>query len=153
MMTRAGDTPKTPARASVKGAELVWSCSACGAPIADREGYLTVNVSDADGRNGAAAARRADLGLTNTRDADGQPQVVTLGDLLTIPDEVPWWALHDACGPDADDLRYWLAIERIRTPLALIKWTAHLYGKRWFDDTTWMDILEHVGTYAAHDQD
>ena len=152
-MTSANDTPRTPARASVMGAELVWPCSACGTPIADGEGYLTVNVTDADERGGAALALRADLGLTNTPDADSPPQVVTLGDLLTIPDEVPWWALHDTCGPDAEDLQYWLAIERVRTPLAMIKWTAHLYGKRWFDDTTWMDILERVGTYAPRDQD
>lgn len=151
-MTEAGGTRKTPARADVDGNDLVWPCSMCGAPIADRDGYLTVSVKEADERHPAAAAGRADINIVGLTDADGPTRATTLADLLSVPPEVPWWALHDDCGPEPDDLEYWIAIERVRTVLALIKWTAHLYDKRWFADTTWMDILEHVGSYAPHDQ-
>lgn len=151
-MTEAGDTRMTPARADVNGTDLVWPCSECGAPIADSEGYITVSVKAADERHAAAAVERADISVTGPTDADGSMRATTLADLLAVPHEVPWWALHDNCGPDPDDLEYWIAIERVRTVLALVRWTAHLYDKRWFADTTWMDILQRVGSYAPHDQ-
>lgn len=140
----------TPARAIVDGARLTWPCSACGLPVPDGSGYLTVSVVDADARHIAAESVRATTGTPIPVPLGETPsKSYTLHEIMQIPDEVPWHAFHDSCDPDPDSGGYWFAIERIRTLVALVHWTAHLEEKQWLADTNWMDILRGVGSQGG----
>ena len=61
--------------------------------------------------------------------------------LSNWPDTEPTWRpLHNACIDPSRDV-YGLDIETVRTPVGLLKWTAHLIEKPWIGDTNWAGIL------------
>lgn len=65
---------------------------------------------------------------------------------VSIPEPWPgqteplnWRPYHDACLPDPN--RYGIPVEDLRTPAGLIRWTAHLYSKRWAHETNWHHVI------------
>ena len=115
---------------------LVWTCEACGAPIADESGYIHVNRRAID-RVGLA---HNEWEKANRAAAD-PGKLVALGGLPALPGSAHWQAHHRACDPDpgADD--YWFDVARARTHAELLTWTAHLMGKDWFEHTAWGSLI------------
>jgi hypothetical protein len=67
---------------------LVWTCSMCERPVADGEGYITVDLDE---------ACRVERWRAN-RDEDHTGDVV-LKELETWPEPTRWVTLRAACGP------------------------------------------------------
>ena len=70
--------------------------------------------------------------------------VMSLQDLMTLPEDVPWRARHHACAPKADADAYEIDTDRLSCWRDLIWWTAHLMGKRWLELTDWDELLRET---------
>lgn len=114
---------------------LVWCCQRCDKPIADDDGYLHVNYAEINHvqRETAAWHKRHPAGT-----------VISGAELFTHPGRAPWQAHHRACDPRPESNDYWIGVERIRTHLQVVKWTAHLMEKNWLEHTSWIDVLRGV---------
>lgn len=118
-------------------ARIGITCSACGAPIDDGDGWV-----ECDWR--AASKRSA---LPTPYMGEGPLRQVDLSRLLSDEYEmVRWVAWHTWCDPDPEADTYWFAVERCRTMAALLDWTAHLYDKEWVEGSNWFEEIQR----AAH---
>lgn len=108
--------------------ELEYVCDSCGTPIADYDGSIRMSF------NMLNAARRAGREATDGRATPG-----TVGELLSLPEVLPWRILHTVCRPQGDDA-YEIDVERARTPAALAWWTEHLRAKNWLPLTDWDEL-------------
>jgi hypothetical protein len=126
---------------------IVWTCEACGQPIADGEGYVTVDYADIHAYEAAMRAWedrvRAKM-PAEWRERGGL--MFTGADLLDHPETVRWRMLHAACDPRPDSSDYCIAIERIRTTAEAFEWAAHMLEKGWLVHTNWADILRGVAS-------
>ncbi len=120
-----------------QGAEIVWRCDVCANPIRDDDGYLCVSYPELFEHK--KAVREWD-------EAHAGQFAITADEFLTFPSPVRWRVLHRGCDPDLESSAYWIAVERIGTPGAVVRWTAHLLeSKGWLQSTTWADLLREVG--------
>ena len=111
---------------------LVWTCDECGGPIKDGDGYITVDYAD-------IREHRARVADWNGRHPRGT--IYSLAETFDYPMPCQWRVLHRGCDLNLESEDYWIAVERIRTPAALIHWAAHLGAKTWIQETTWTAIL------------
>lgn len=112
--------------------KLEWVCVVCKEKVADNLGYITINYRD--------IKRYQDEVIRFNEKYAGKPVPVTM-----IPVGPRWKILHWKCDPDPDSpTDYPIEIERIRTVLQLLDWTAHLFEKNWFQDTDWDQIIRRA---------
>lgn len=118
---------------------IAWACDKCHRPIEDGAGSLTLSRSSLGRVEAAWAESKLEIG-----------GLVSLGELLSLPDPAPWLAFHSRCDPDphCDDCAYHIEIARLRTHQQILWWTAHLMGKTWIERTNWRDLLERLGEAA-----
>jgi hypothetical protein len=72
--------------------------------------------------------------------------LMTGGDLLSIPSRARWRVFHRTCDPELQDpdsgiISYWVRIERVRTLGDVLRWSCHLSGKNWLEDTDWIVVI------------
>lgn len=116
-------------------APLIWHCDVCAQPIADEDGWLTVDER-------AAWKLQAEWETIDALKA-------THGGLVpfaAVPEwpaaHVHWHAYHIDCDPDiADHWQYWFAVDRIRTFAHVLEWNVHLNAKPWMRYTNWNAML------------
>jgi hypothetical protein len=120
---------------------LVWLCDVCSEPIADDDGYLTMSYAELREHERAVRAWEERIALAYP----GPWRAYPMSELADYPVPVRWRMLHHrGCDPDPESSDYWIPVSRIRTPAAVIHWTAHLLEKRWLTSTTWRDLLRRV---------
>jgi hypothetical protein len=117
---------------------VAWDCAVCGSPIDDNDGYLWVSVCD---------AIRALEAEQEWKQRHGS--VVSIAELLELPDHVPWVAVHRGCDTRPEETGYWIDVERLRSPWDLLRWSAHLSEKNWLRATNWPDVISRVADRAA----
>lgn len=125
---------------------LVWPCDICSAPIDDNDGYLTMSYAELHNYRAAVKAHDDRMAAAHPEWENGW-RIYSLGELYDWPPRVAWQAFHGACDPDPESSDYWIGVERLRTPRALIGWCAHLGEKKWLVDTNWRQILHR---FAEH---
>lgn len=113
---------------------VVWTCVVCGQAIEDDEGYLTASFAELH-----EYERRV-----REWEAEHAQGFYTLREVLDYPRAVPWQVLHEACDPEPDASSYWIGVERIRTPAAVLAWAAHLGEKNWIQTTNWTALLRGI---------
>jgi len=99
---------------------IVWTCGTCFRPVADATGYVGIwpgNIQTPD--------LWADGWQVEHYEHTGS------GDVLNL----------DLGGRVSE---YQIEVERIRTPLQMLAWTAHLAEKRWVSDTNWAHLVRSV---------
>lgn len=116
---------------------LVWRCEVCRNPIADEEGYITISYADLDDHR--LATEKANAWKAAEIERTGSTWIAT--PITLYPDYVRWRILHGTCDPQPQSSDYWIGVERVRTPRALLGWTAHLLEKGWLRHTSWAYIL------------
>lgn len=117
-------------------ASIVWICAECGEPIENESGYIELPNSE----RRRYKIEQAEWEATHPR--HNEPfAVYSGGDLLSMPDDCKWHAIHRACDPDPDGGGYWFDIERARTQLQVLDWTLHLMEKSWIDETNWTEFV------------
>lgn len=58
---------------------------------------------------------------------------------LGQPEPLHWHPYHYECQRDGE--RYDIPIEGVRTAEGIVRWTAHLYAKRWAPETDWHRVI------------
>lgn len=125
---------------------IVWFCDECRTPVADREGWIhCVEAERFSYAQGIRERKSAASAIPAQRQSSWVH--VSASEILGRPSPARWWIHHRECDPDIDSVDYCIDIERIRTPLQVIHWTAHLMGKRWLRDTAWDELLESVSSH------
>jgi hypothetical protein len=106
-------------RAPALGADgaIVWTCFTCFSPVADGAGYVGIRPADIQTPDTWADAWHV-----------AHYEHTAAGDELNL-------------GLGAD---YQIEVERIRTPMQMLAWTAHLAEKRWVSDTNWSNLVRAV---------
>jgi hypothetical protein len=114
---------------------IQWVCEVCGDPIANGEGYLSIDYADIERVEEFERRRRP-----------REPRVVTLGEFVEgFPGLAHWRVVHEACDARPDwNLDYCIYVERMRTQGGALSWAAHLLGKNWIQSTDWDDVLRHA---------
>lgn len=108
-----------------------WTCDHCKKPIKDGHGYVYVDKN-------AAWKCKANI---KTWKAENPGPFLAATALMDYPRPARWIVTHGDCDhvPNGND--YSLNIENMRTHADLIRRTAHLMGKSWFEHTDWEQIL------------
>lgn len=114
-------------------------CDVCDKPIrASQRGYLCVSYDDFHQAEDAVKAwETANPGPAYSGDA-----------LLSHPEPAHWHILHAACDPAPDGNDYWRKTRTLDYP-ALLRFTAHIMGKRWFEYTDWDDVLVRIAAITT----
>lgn len=125
--------------------KLIWVCDACQRPIADGKGAVFFRNSDLRAYcKGQAELKRKEQ-VIGPDPKTGRSLVITnVADLLEAAVPAPWLTMHHKCDKTPGDCRYWFDVARVRTLPAVLSWTRHLMGKRWFMDTAWDDLIGRV---------
>jgi hypothetical protein len=116
--------------------EIHWCCDGCGRPVTGDTGYLRVSY--------ASIARHQDrLGAASADRSSWAPREIRVTPASEIPLLVRarWQVHHRSCDPDVDADDYWYAIGRVDTRTKLLQRSAHLFGKKWFADTDWPELV------------
>lgn len=78
----------------------------------------------------------------------GEFRFISAAELESHPMPAPWCIHCDDCNPHWDEGHneacagcYWFSLDRCRTPLDLLSWTAHLMGKNWLKHTDWDQLI------------
>lgn len=111
--------------------ELDFVCDVCGRMVADNEGCLVVFFADITSYR--AAAREWE-----TVHGDGPHW---LGEVLRMPEQVPWHIHHDSCNPDAEADGYDIDVSKVRTWRSLLFETSRLMAKNWLALTDWPQVI------------
>ncbi|MFD0405559.1 hypothetical protein [Kitasatospora sp. NPDC127116] len=122
--------------------ELNIICQACSKPLGDDEhnpGNLWVSHAELATRRAALAEWEREH-LAPAADGSGPP-MVGFRTMASHPERVRWRATHEACDSPADADAYTIASRRVRTWLDVVKWTSHLMGKTWINDTNWSTVI------------
>ncbi|MBX9244656.1 hypothetical protein ICW40_07510 [Actinotalea ferrariae] len=109
---------------------LTWSCAVCSKPVSDGAGFLTVDMP---------SVQEVDRAWDDFKRS--HPRGYEVAELADMPEPVPWRAIHEAC--EVEGSTYSIEIAKVRTHAGLLKWTAHLMGKRWLSSTNWADVIDH----------
>jgi len=117
--------------------KIVWTCSVCDKPVADDDGYVTMDMAEIP----RVEDERKVWGEAN-------PEGVTAAKLDTYPKSAPWRVFHLDCDPEPDREAYSIDVGRIRSSWAAMAWTAHLMRKTWLAATDWDVLIERVA--ATH---
>jgi hypothetical protein len=117
--------------------KIVWTCSECGQPVVDEDGYVTMEMAEAV----RVKEERETWEETN-------PEGVTAATLDTYPKSAHWQVVHVDCDPEPDREAYSFDVGRIRSAWAALAWTAHLMKKPWLAATDWDVLIERVA--ATH---
>lgn len=112
--------------------ELEFLCDHCGRPIDNGAGRLQIRFGEINAYREAVAAWERVNGAGNMR---------TLGELLTLPEVVPWRLHHDRCNPAPDADGYDVDVAKVRTWRALLAETARLLAKNWLALTDWPQVI------------
>ncbi len=112
---------------------ITWRCDTCRAVTTT--GCIHIDLQTVS----AAEKSFSDYERGRSRDAE----MVSLASLMLMPQPARWQVqcagcVHNCCGCYSIDLR------QCQTIYALVKWTAHLYEKNWFNATNWMGLLHRV---------
>lgn len=86
---RSAGAAAKPRRRGVLLAGLVWKCDACGTPIADGEGWLTIRYDEINDYRRAEAEWHTHHPVGN---------VFSFADLI----DLAWHTWHKSCDPDID---------------------------------------------------
>lgn len=121
-------------RTKTTSRRIEWRCNECRRPVADGEGWITIDMREVKAREAAYAEW----------EARHPGPVVNLRELLELPDEVQWQVFHRECDPNIDATAYWFDIERCRTEAQLLDWCSHLLEKQWLSATAWDDFLRRA---------
>lgn len=134
---------------------ITWTCQHCRKPIADGKGWITICQREVWQRRHAVKAwEKAQHEAAKERRDESTGRIGSLlyaADISGYPDPIRWERTHEACDPNPDrSSDYWIAIERIRTEADVLSWSAHLFEKRWFQDTAWDRIIRKaIGNHDA----
>lgn len=76
-------------------------------------------------------------------DSYGKFNVVTIEEILSLPDGGKWSVICNKCYRDDMERMndYDIGIERISTIKDVLDWTFHLSKKNWFEYTDWEDFV------------
>lgn len=119
------------------GGRIRWACGICEMEIWSG-GALYVDLRRASEilREQVKDDHRRFLGPVRFDDA-------LYAALLSVPRFVRWHVACDACFNE-NDCSYDISLDQCRSLAALIRWTAHLYGKSWFRATDWIYFTHEV---------
>ena len=112
--------------------ELEFLCDVCGGPIDDGDGCLEIRFGEIQ------AYREA---KSEWERVNGTGTVHKIGDLLTLPEVVPWHLFHDRCNPDAEAGGYDVDVRLVRTWRGLLFETSRLMAKNWLALTDWPQVI------------
>lgn len=113
---------------------IEWACDICGQPVADEDGYLTVNLRE------ALQAER-DNRLWN----EEHQHSVTIEEMIAGTRLACWKSLHAECDPevgDDEEESYTIEITDVRTYRSLLFRSLGLAGKTWLTATDWKSFVE-----------
>ena len=139
-----------------------WKCAACGFPIENGKGYITVSMADVRRYEDWETARQREHFRESeeewiTRGAKDEdwhlvPQGGSMEEMAEWPDAAQWRPFHesDQCDPryeSGSGTDYVIPVEKIRTWAQLADWTAHLLEKTWFATATdWSSFIRYAQT-------
>jgi hypothetical protein len=115
----------------VTTAELDFVCDVCGHFVDDGQGCLRVWFAD------IASYRAAEREWRQMHGDGPHP----LGDVVRMPEVVPWHIHHFACTAEADADGYDIDVAQVRTWRDLVWWTSHLMAKNWLALTDWPQVI------------
>lgn len=69
-----------------------------------------------------------------------------LGAVMDLPDDIPFTVTCAACDEHGDD-SYWWRLDRLATWPELLRCIAHLWGKKWVQDSNLDDVLYKVAAW------
>lgn len=124
---------------------IEWECEVCNQPIEEGDGFLWVDIDEAD----RVATAKEHWRREHT---SGEGTLCTVDDPLDAPAEARWHQTHHACRPKDEIRGYEVDVGRIRTPWLLLTWTSHLLGKLWvYENSNWLGLVKDVA--HAHGAD
>ena len=122
---------------------IVWTCSVCGQPVDDGDGWVAVDVHEAI--RAERQHREWDQGHTGS---------VTFDELSSREPPAHWLVLHAECDPLDERGPYSIEVQRIRTAWDVLAWTSHLVEKTWVAATDWRQLINDIakanGSQEAH---
>lgn len=131
-------------------APLAWRCAVCHKPIADGEGYLTINLPEVHAAEREDRKRRyeaevaAELGTPTSLKAL-RSRMMNLSELSAYVDALPKWRpLHRSCDPGIESQDYFHGVKQLRTAEDMLAVSAHMGEYSWLHLTNWSEVL-----YAA----
>jgi hypothetical protein len=118
-----------------------WSCATCGRKA---NGRGAVHVVYAEiWRAEEEIARRA---AQDSADAEQDHGFVrfNLTDVLVLSPRPAKWLVEcgDCCGGCEDS--FWIDLRQVQTLADLVRWTAELNSKTWFNATDWISFMASV---------
>lgn len=116
--------------------EIVWTCSVCGKPVVDADGYITVGTDEVN----KAERERQEWEAAN-------PTAATLSGLRTYP-TAHWSVFHSGCDPEHGSGPHRIEVHRLRSAWDALAWTAYLMEENWLSVTDWHVLIEELA--AVH---
>ncbi len=140
-----------------RGAFLNLPCQKCEKPIGkDGAFYLPYRERQ---RFHAAKQRQDEFEKRKRTESPGGLVCYNLTEMLEYTAEAMHWKIHctpcmNPCIDHPDDSHcdgcggsYWFYGSRADTWPKIANWTAHLWGKRWFADTNWDQVLHYLNLH------
>lgn len=127
-------SPYLPQTVDTLPGRIVWTCATCRQPA--RAGLIHIDLR-------AVTQRQGEMKDWEERRSSGA-RAIELGELFSMPPIVHWQISCDACHRGCSGSCYEIGLKQCQSVYALIKWTAHLYGKSWFSATDWIDFIHRV---------
>lgn len=121
--------------------DITLLCLNCREPVRGKEGYVRLE----DNKALEVGRQRAEWEAQRRNESSWKP--IDMGELMDLPDEVPWLVYHRRCDPKPEaesDWDYWFWAERCSTYDELLDWIAHLSEKAWFAHTNLAEFLRRV---------
>lgn len=120
-------------------AEPRWKCGKCKRALGTDDGCITFSYP-------AWHKYRREVKAWNEAHADSL--AIPSSEYESHPRRVHWRVRHYLCDEPGTGA-YTIDIERIQTWAQVGWWTAHLFGKTWFKDTDWSQLLGSAGVWEV----
>lgn len=122
--------------------KIDWFCEVCERPVEDKSGYITINNDEV--RQYEEQEQEREEEIREARKTDPLAGVLSGSDIMDLPSAPHWAVLHERCDPDTQSNDYWIGIDRIRTEIQFLHWSAHLHGKGWHASTDWDQLIYKI---------
>lgn len=123
---------------------LKLKCQGCGKAVTGSR-KAVIHMRGLDSHNALRAQQEWDRAHEPTE--PGGFRVISGAELLSYPPPARWQVHCDDCNPhkgeDGDMCGgcYWFSLDRCKTSVDLLYWTAHLMGKNWLEATNWDQFI------------
>lgn len=116
--------------------KMIWHCYKTKKVIGDGCGHVQISWLD-------LSKHQKEIELWNkSQETKGE---LSLEEVSEYPNRAPWKAVLTEVEPDGEF--YAIPVEKLRTEKDCIRWTHHLLGKNWIDETDWVNVLSRFCGY------